>query len=388
LRLLSMWIEEMRWDADRGWRCDTTPHNPAAGLVMYFGDRNALREAERYAELCAAYPAAHIIGCSATHTIAGDALGESGIVAVALGFARTPIRITRYQVTEIAGSRAAGEAIGKALAAPDLTGVFTFADGLRVDGSSFIAGLDAAIGPSPLIVGGMASDAHEYAEALVGADCAPQSGMTAAVGLYGDAIRFASGLASGWDAFGPRRRITRSEGNVLYSLDDKPPLDLYVRYLGDETFAGPSRRVIFPLMISPPEHPDRTLIRAPLAVDQGPAWMTFAGHMPEGWIARLMRGNADRLILGAGDAARQACLDEPQPGQEDRFALIVSCAGRYQLMGQRTVEEIEMVGAELGSRTKRIGFYSYGEIAPARHLGPSELHNQTMIVTSISEAGP
>jgi hypothetical protein len=381
-----MWIEEMRWDAAHGWCGRAAQPKSPAGLVLYFGNRNALRDKERYAELRAAYPAAHIVGCSATCSIANDALHEEGIVAVALGFTRTPIRIAQHRVTELAGSRAAGEALGNALAAPDLAGVFVLADGLRVDGSSFVAGLSAAIGAGPLIVGGMASDARDYAEVLVGADCVPRSGMTVAVGFYGAAIRFASGTASGWDAFGPRRRITRSSGNVLYGLDDKPPIELYRRYLGTEISADARwGGVIFPLAIWPPEHPGRILVRAPLAVDDGPHSMTFAGHMPEGWIARLMRGNADRLILGAGDAARQARVAQPRPGAGDRLAFIVSCAGRNQAMGQRTEEELEVVGAELGG-VKRIGFYSYGEIAPAAHSGLAELHNQTMIVTSLFEA--
>jgi hypothetical protein len=54
-------------------------------------------------------------------------------------------------------------------------------------------------------------------------------------------------------------------------------------------------------------------------------------------------------------------------------------------MGQRTEEELEVVGAELGASTKRIGFYSFGEIAPVAHSGVCEVHNQTMIITSITE---
>ena len=34
--------------------------------------------------------------------------------------------------------------------------------------------------------------------------------------------------------------------------------------------------------------------------------MTFAGDVPEGWVAQLMRGNFDRLAAGAAEAARQA----------------------------------------------------------------------------------
>jgi len=354
---------------------------------MYFGNRDVLRGGQRYAELRSAYPGADIVGCSATGSITNDTIDDHGIVAVALGFARTPIRVAHHQVTQQSESRAAGESVGAALVSDDLAGVFVFADGLRVDGSSLVAGLSAIIGEGPLVVGGMASDPREYAEALVGANCAPCSGMVAAIGFYGNAIRMGHGHANGWDAFGPRRRITRSSGNVLYDLDGKPAIELYQRYLGDEIGSSISwDGVRLPLTISPPEHPEQVLVRAPLAVDDGPASMTFAGHMPEGWIARLMRGNADRLILGAGDAARLARIDGAGDSRGDRLGFIVSCAGRQQLMGQRTEEELEIAGIELGSDVKRIGFYSYGEIGPIAHAARSELHNETMIIASLMEA--
>jgi len=77
-----MWIEELRWDCARGWGGQSGKAGAAAGLVLYFGDRNALREEARFAELRAAYRAAHIVGCSATCTIVGDALEKDGIVAL------------------------------------------------------------------------------------------------------------------------------------------------------------------------------------------------------------------------------------------------------------------------------------------------------------------
>jgi len=354
---------------------------------MYFGNRDVLRCADRSNELRAAYPEAKIIGCSGTRSIVDNTLEEDGIVAVALGFARTSVRIARAQVTEPSQSRAAGEEIGQTLFAKDLAGIFVLADGLRVDGTDFTAGLTHRIGPGPLIVGGMASDPCDYLETLVGADCEPRSGMVAAVGFYGTAIRFTHGRASGWDAFGPRRHITRSNGNVLYDLDGKPAFELYQRYLGEEVSAGVSAAVMFPLLISPPDRPEQTVVRAPIGLENGTGGMTFAGHVPQGWTARLMRGNLDRLILGAADAARQARVEQPMSGRGESLALMVSCTGRHLLMGQRTEEELEIAGAELGSESKRIGFYSFGEIAPLADSSISDLHNQTMTITSLVEVG-
>jgi hypothetical protein len=127
-----------------------------------------------------------------------------------------------------------------------------------------------------------------------------------------------------------------------------------------------------------------------LAIDREAGSMTFAGDVPQGWTAQLMRGNMDRLAAGAADAARQSrdgCVGknpDVQDGQES-LSILVSCIGRRLLMGQRTIEEVEAVGTELGTDTLRLGFYSYGEISPHAKSGLCELHNQTMTVTTLAE---
>ncbi|MBD5634475.1 MAG: FIST C-terminal domain-containing protein [Candidatus Eremiobacteraeota bacterium] len=379
-----MLIEESRWDSDTGWT-NLGSHRGDADLVLYFGSRSVLLDAERYTEMRAAYPRATIAGCSATRSIAGDVVEEDVVVAVALRFAHTSIRLAQGSVTNSIQSRDAGTAIGETLAAKDLAAIFLLADGLLVDETALTAGVSAAVGDVPLIIGGMASDPRDYEMVLVGADCAPTGGVVAAVGFYGDAIRFAHGRGCGWDAFGPRRRVTKANGNVLFELDGKPAYELYRRYLGDVLSGrAASEGVIYPLSISSPEDAETTLVRAPLAIDDGPASMTFAGHVPEGWMARLMRGNADRLILGAAEAARQAHFVADESGAGDTLALVVSCAGRHQMMGQRTEEELEAVGAELAGTT-RIGFYSFGEIAPVGDRGGADVHNQTICITSLTE---
>jgi hypothetical protein len=113
--------------------------------------------------------------------------------------------------------------------------------------------------------------------------------------------------------------------------------------------------------------------------------MTFAGDVPEGWVAQLMRGNFDRLAEGAAKAAGQIRAKAPPSRDGDEVAILVSCIGRRLLMGQNTLDEIEAAGAELGSGVKQIGFYSYGEISPHAASGVCQLHNQTMTITTLSE---
>jgi hypothetical protein len=381
-----MHAEQLSWRQASGWISSAASSEPA-DLVLYFGMRQALACGARYGELRAKFPDAHLLGCSTGGQIHSDDVVDEDIAAVALRFANTSLKLACAPAGDPTNSRACGETIGRALACegPDdkkLAGIFVLSDGLNVNGSELVAGIVSVVGEGVALTGGLAGDAALFKETVVGGDGPPRARQVAAVGFYGDHVRIGHGSAGGWDEFGPRRRITRSKGNVLYQVDGKPALDLYKRYLGEEAEGLPGTALLFPLRIRDPLHPEHELVRTVLAVDHEANSMTFAGDMPEGWVAQLMRGNLDRLAAGAADAAKQAVagIDE-----RDGVAILVSCIGRRLLMGQRTTDEVEAASAELGAGMPRLGFYSYGEISPHGGSGVCQLHNQTMTVTVISE---
>ena len=374
----------LNWNAVEGWQSERAPVAP--NLVLYFGSRDTLAAAARYRELREMFPDACLMGCSTGGQISADEIVEDGINAVAIRFDATTIRTAIESTPEAGKSRIYGEAIGRALASDDLAGVFVLSDGLNVNGSELVAGIAMHVGSVP-ISGGLAGDGSQFIETIVGLDCPPASRKIAAVGFYGPSIKIGHGSAGGWDVFGPKRRITSAQGNVLFQLDGRPALDLYERYLGaDEIEALPGSALLFPLQIHDPRRPDHQLVRTILGVDRDKRSMTFAGDMPEGWVAQLMRGNFDRLASGAGEAAQLARggLGDDLNGS-DGVAILVSCIGRKLLMGQRTAAETEAAGAALGPHLQRIGFYSYGEITPHATSGICELHNQTMTITTMVE---
>jgi hypothetical protein len=385
-----MHAQQIVWNHRSGW----TPAEAGADqvpFVLYFGTREALSTGVRYNELRIMFPAAHILGCSTGGQINNNDVNDDEIVAAAISFDATRLRLCREEISNPKGSRSAGEAIGRALAADDLAGVFVLSDGLNVNGSELVAGIGNVIDPSIPLTGGLAGDGADFKETLVGGDCAPRSRTIAAIGFYGAAIRVGHGSAGGWDLFGPRRKVTRSVGNVLFELDGEPALDLYERYLGPEESKGlPSSALLFPIQVYDMKAPDSAVVRTVLAIDREARSMTFAGDIPQGWTAQLMRGNLDRLAAGAADAARQArdglaVQDIGARPPNECLSILVSCIGRRLLMGQRAIEEVEAAGVELGSDTFRLGFYSYGEISPHAKSGHCELHNQTMTVTTLAE---
>ena len=179
--------------------------------------------------------------------------------------------------------------------------------------------------------------------------------------------------------------VTRSQGHVLYELDGRPALALYKEYLGHRASGLPATALLFPLALRS-QGGGPQVVRTVTGIDEDLQSMTFAGDIPQGAIAQLMKANYDRLIDGAGDAALQTAA-QWEPGAPV-LAIAISCVGRRMVLGERCEEELEAVQEVLPPASQVIGFYSYGEISPYVTGGGCELHNQTMTLTTISEAQP
>jgi len=208
-----------------------------------------------------------------------------------------------------------------------------------------------------------------------------------AVGFYGQHIQIGHGSCGGWDIFGPERLITRAEKNILYELDHKPALALYKEYLGDRASGLPATGLLFPLAIRKDEKASHQLVRTILAVDEAKQSLTFAGDVPTGYLAQLMRANFDRIINAAdeaGDMAVKIMLGTEGMVTKPILAIAISCVGRRLLLGEQTEEETESVLNSLPKSTKQVGFYSYGELSP-HSTGQCDLHNQTMTLTTLCE---
>jgi hypothetical protein len=366
------------WTAQRGWtgHCDGP-----ADLLLAFGGTQAITTDHLWNELSARHPGAIVLGCSTGGEIHGvDVLDES-LSVTTLSFAHTRLKAAEAMVGMAADSFKAGQDIGGRLSAPDLKTIFVLSDGTRVNGSELVRGIRSITGNQIVITGGLAGDGPRFGTTYVGLNATPAPGRVAAVGFYGEAIAVGHGSAGGWDVFGPERRITRSKGNVLYELDGRPALDLYKHYLGEDAEKLPGSALLFPLKVFPQNWSDQALTRTIVAVNETEHSMTFAGDMPEGFCAQLMRGNFDRLIEGAAEAAHQAVRSH----SGDRVAVLVSCIGRKLLLGQRICEEVEAVHDVFGDGTALTGFYSYGEVSPHAATHCAELHNQTMTITVFGE---
>ncbi|ULA69399.1 MAG: hypothetical protein LZF62_430071 [Nitrospira sp.] len=354
-------------------------------LLLLFGGSRVIDRPALIQEILDACPRSHVMGCSTAGEIHGSEISDDSLVVASVRFDKSRLLTTHAAVHTPKDSYAAGRAIAASLHQTALRGVLVLSDGLNVNGSELVKGLNDTLGGDVVVTGGLAGDGTDFKRTWVIKDRAPQSGYVTAVGFYGDHIRLGHGSKGGWDKFGPERKVTKSDGNILFELDGRPALQLYKEYLGDRASGLPATGLLFPLAIRSSNTDGKVLVRTILAVDEAAQSMTFAGDLPEGVLAQLMRANFDRLIQGASEAATLTLHNQEQAGTSSpTLSIAISCVGRRLVLGERTEEEIEATLDILPHGSSQVGFYSYGEISPYAS-GACDLHNQTMTLTTITE---
>ncbi len=379
-----MKLEQNVWMQKTGWRSSSPGTlGKSAQLVLVFGATDLLKQSPLLKELAGVYPNAHFVGCSTAGEICGTTVYDDSLTTVAVYFEKTTVRTYEVDVNSTEDSFLAGERLAALVNPANLSHLFVLSKGVNINGSELIKGLEKNLPENVIITGGMAGNGTKFQETLTFSDGAPKNNVISAIAFHGHHLKIGYGSIGGWDPFGPERIITRSKGNVLYELDGKNALELYKQYLGEHAAGLPATGLLFPLGIRGNET-TTSLVRTIVATDDKEQSLTFAGDVPEGYRARLMKVNYERIIDAAGKAAKN-CLDIID-GPKVELAIIVSCCGRKWILKQRTEEEIEAVREIFGNDTILTGFYSYGEIAPVAGSKKCALHNQTITITAFSEA--
>lgn len=351
-------------------------------LVLIFASTRQLMKKTYADDLKKAYPEAQFFGCSTAGEIYSTLVEDDSLVATAVSFEHTKVHGAQVKLSRSVNSYQAGRLLARSFEKEGLVHIFVLSDGIRVNGSELVNGLSDDLPNGVTVTGGLAGDGERFQETRVFWNSDPEKNTIAAIGFYGDRLQVGYGSLGGWDPFGPERMITASKGNVLYELDGYSALELYKKYLGEHARGLPATGLLFPLSLRTKET-TTGLVRTILAINEDEQSMTFAGDMPEGTYACLMKANVDRLIDGAVGAAKLGY--EAIGSHSPELAVLVSCVGRRMVLKQRTEEEVEGVRDILGNQTVIAGFYSYGEISPFVRGTRCELHNQTMTVTVYAE---
>lgn len=190
-----------------------------------------------------------------------------------------------------------------------------------------------------------------------------------AVLIFSEPVKYSFGVASGWQAIGTKKTVTKSEKNIIYEIDDRPAAEFYINYFGcgEEVLGGE-----FPMMIFE-KNESEPYIRAVIEINCREGKIKAAGDVNEGTTVQFAEADRDNIISGARQSAEMAA--KYYGGGAD-FLLAISCAARKNILGTKTSREYETL-KDIAPNIA--GFYTYGEICPLVKGKDARFHNATFV---------
>ncbi|MFH1684054.1 MAG: FIST N-terminal domain-containing protein [Candidatus Margulisiibacteriota bacterium] len=335
---------------------------------------------------------APLIGCSDSGEIVTEGPRSGGVAVMALKSDQikfvTGIGKGIKSDSRKTGSCVAQDVLEKAGKKPSL--FIMLPDGLNGNGAEIVRGVQDVLGQRFPIMGGSAGDDFAFKKTYQYFDGEVLTDAVAGVGFFGK-FSFGVGVKHGWEPIGLPKKVTRSRGAVLESLDNEPALKIYEDAFGksaEELTKEPIARMAYtyPLGMSV-EGSDELLIRDVVIADKE-GKITCAAEIPEGAEIRLMLGDKEKAIQAACEAAKNSLAQ--LKGTQPKIIFVFNCMARHKLLGPRIGDEIFAIQEVLGLDVPLIGFYTYGEQAPlGGQLDPSKcyscFHNETMALVAIGE---
>ena len=184
-----------------------------------------------------------------------------------------------------------------------------------------------------------------------------------------------------WGVF---RTVTKSEGNLIYSIDEKPAIEMYLRFLGKDLSSADdmiefyqSIGVHYPFQIE--REGRESKMCNPIGYDKDKNALICESDVPQGSKFRFSTPPDFDIIETIVGKAKE--LKNETHAEADAL-LIFSCVGRLTALGPMAHEENEGL-AEVWN-VPMAGFYTYGEFGRAVN-GKHEFHSTTCSWVALKE---
>src|SRR5689334_11963089 len=159
----------------------------------------------------------------------------------------------------------------------------TSINGEIFDGQGFVHSLEKVIGPDVKMFGGMAGDDYSFSGSFVFTDRQSSDKGIVALIVNEDKVSVTGMAISGWQPIGTVKTVTKSEDGWLYTIDDRPALDMYLKYLGKEK-DDPEKfyaevGLFYPFQVIDADDP---IMRTPMSINKDDKALKLDFAIPEG----------------------------------------------------------------------------------------------------------
>ncbi len=254
--------------------------------------------------------------------------------------------------------------------------------GKILEGETLIRSIEKVVGAHTNIFGGMAGDDITFTGTYVFTGHQTTIHGMAALILNEDKISLYGMAISGWKPIGVSRTVTKSEDNLIYSIDDKPALEMYLRFLGSDVSPGDDQVKFFESLGNQYPFQVERENREPLMCNPIGYDMEKGALICE---SNVQQGSRFRFSTPPDFDIKETLVEKAKElkGNKEADALLIfSCAGRLAALGPMAQEENE--GLQEVWNVPMAGFYTYGEYGRALN-GKHEFHSTTNSWVALKE---
>jgi hypothetical protein len=253
------------------------------------------------------------------------------------------------------------------------------------DGVTLVNSMEKALGSHRLFYGGMAGDDMTLTGSYVFTYGKETDFGIVALILDGDKITLEGMAITGWKRLGISRKVTKSDGNLLYSIDDKPAVEMYLKYLGkSEGVEDKDFNLLNELSFNYPfiverDNSGETLIKSPMSINRDENALVMDMEMQEGEVFWFSVPPDFDIVQEIIDEATEVKNASERPADA---LLVFSCAGREPALGPLVNMENEGLAEVWNS--PMAGFFTYGEYGRSKK-GKQYFHSTACCWVALKE---
>src|SRR5215216_2021701 len=341
---------------------------------------------------------APLSGCSVEGTIAAQDADESNFSVVVMAISSEELRWTNGLATGLSAEpRAVGRRVAQDLL-PDLStltiGLFVFPDGMSAifdtffaaNFDTFFAGLEENLPGDrflPLWGGGAGNNFNAGAPTYQYCDDEVVSDGVSYALLSGKA-QASWAISHSLIPIGGERKVTRSQGNVIYEIDGKPATEVLNEYLPEGALADERdwSRYAYSLALTSkaPSYmkDEEYIVRGVPQLNLTDGSVTVQTEVTEGTSVWFSSRDKEKVSNGFDRMAAQ--IKEQLGSEKPKLVFQFECSTRGKLMfrEQEKLQLLKRLRQSVDPDVPWAGFYTEG-----RELGPVEKHNDPHLLTSV-----
>lgn len=322
-----------------------------------------------------------VFGSTTAGEFTDGEIGKESVAIMLLDMNRNHFKII-FKETKEANTKTISRSIGEAGLQLFSNPAFLIAcDGFSTNVEIVIEGIEEIVGPDVNIFGGMAGDDLTTSGTFVFTHKNVTTDGIVALIIDQDKIKITGLATHGWQPVGTVRTITKSEGNTVYTIDDEPALDMFMKYMGAPVDSSQKMTYNFgdyyPIQLLKNNAP--SIMREVRAINTMDRSILFSAPVHQGSTFRFSLPPDWNII----DKITGDCHHVKNENSSEVDAVIVfSCVARLLSLGPMINKEVEQINKVWES--PMIGFFTYGEIGK-NATGRNELHNNTCMITLLKE---